>query len=73
MKQALQALKDSGATVTPDAEVTGYWFQSVGGHGQIALPETLMVALEPHPADGEPAVTLENVPPPKELTKATGS
>jgi hypothetical protein len=66
-EQALMALVDWGVQVPEPAVVAGYWFQSAGGHGAIALPQGVTIELTPIEA---PAVAFDNVPLPEALTAA---
>ncbi len=65
VEQALMALVDWGAQAPDPAVVAGYWFQSAGGHGTIALPEGVTIDLTPI---GAPAVAFDNIPLPEEFT-----
>jgi protocatechuate 3,4-dioxygenase beta subunit len=67
-QKASEALKAWGADVADDSVVGCYWFQSTGGHGKIALPESLTVTLVPYSHDARGNVAFENVPLPQELT-----
>jgi len=70
-RSVFAAAEDRFGRGLPELAIAGCWFQSAGGHGEIALPEAVTATLMPTFQPGSSTVVFENIPLPAELTQAT--